>query len=137
MALKSGLLGTLRHFLCCSSTEEGNLAAPDGGSELTAQLGPKARAMAEAIFKEMDLDGNKRISKAETIKWWGSFAKINTKAMFDAVDADVSGEISMEEWLQFWTSLLRKGRTEEDVLEELEMIQEKISWAGLDYKPEA
>ena len=136
MALKSGLLTYARQILCCHSSEEASSGAQDGPDQTLVKLGQKAKSMAEAIFKEMDLDGNKHISKAETIKWWGSFAKINTKAMFDAVDVDESGEISMEEWLQFWATLLRKGRTEEDILEELEMIQEKISWAGLDYKPE-
>lgn len=98
----------------------------------SAQLDEKAKALAERIFKEMDLDGNGSISKAETMKWWGSFSKVNTKAMFEAVDFDASGEISLEEWLRFWTGVISKGRTIEDVTEELELIREKISWAGLE-----
>ena len=127
MALKSGLLASMRQWLCCHSPAE-----PEAPNVSNVQLDPKARALAERIFKEMDLDGNGAISKAETMKWWGSFAKVNTKAMFEAVDFDASGEISLEEWLLFWTQLVRRGRTVEDVTEELELIREKISWAGLE-----
>lgn len=127
MALKSGLLSSVRNWLCCHSSSESDV--PEASKE---QLDPKALALAERIFKEMDLDGNGSISKAETMKWWGSFAKVNTKAMFEAVDFDASGEISLEEWLRFWSQLVKHGRTSEDVLEELELIREKISWAGLE-----
>ena len=128
MALKSGLLVSMRHWLCCHSSSE----EYEPPSVTSVKLDPKLHALAEQIFKEMDLNGDGMVNKAETMKWWGSFAKVNTRAMFESVDFDSSGEISLEEWLKFWTDLISKGRTVADVTEELNLIREKTSWAGLD-----
>ena len=49
--------------------------------------------------------------------------------MFKDVDKDGNGEISREEWLEFWKSVIDKGNSEEDVLDELEFIQNGEAWA--------
>ena len=57
-----------------------------------------------------------------------NFAKINTDELFKAVDKDHNQEIDLDEWMSFWHAVKDAGHSEEEILEELELLNEGQGW---------
>jgi len=90
---------------------------------------PELEQMLKTFFTKMDIDGDGSVTKEEAIKFWGkNFAKVNAQAMFNEVDEDGNGSVSWDEFLAFWKNVVGSGYSEEDLLEEVEMMLEGGSW---------
>ena len=57
-----------------------------------------------------------------------NFAKINTDELFKAVDKDQNQEIDLKEWMSFWHAVKDAGHSEEEILEELELLNDRQGW---------
>jgi hypothetical protein len=55
---------------------------------------------------------------------------VNTQALFDCVDINKDGEISVDEWVKFWEAVKGSGRSEEEIVEELDNLLEHGSWTS-------
>lgn len=94
-----------------------------------APLSDEAVRRLETIFRKMDMDGNKSITREEAVKFWGkNFAKVNAKAMFEEVDRDHNGTISEQEFMAFWQQVKDSGYSDGDIVEELEAMLTGGSW---------
>ena len=92
-------------------------------------LTPELEAKLKAFFDKMDADKNGEVSKSEAVAFWGkNFAKVNAQSMFNEVDADGNETISWEEFRKFWQNVVGSGYSEEDLLEEVDMMLEGGSW---------
>jgi len=107
------------------------------GDELTrtfattddVQLKPELQAMLDKFFKAMDSDGDGSVTKEEAVKFWGkNFAKVNAQSMFNEVDEDASGSVTWDEFTAFWKNVVGSGYSQEDLIEEVEMMLEGGSW---------
>ncbi|KAL1522618.1 hypothetical protein AB1Y20_017600 [Prymnesium parvum] len=93
------------------------------------QLKPELEQMLKTFFSKMDVDGDGTVTKDEAIKFWGSnFAKVNANSMFNEVDEDGNGSVSWDEFTDFWKNVVGSGYSEEDLIEEVEMMLEGGSW---------
>ena len=87
------------------------------------------KALAEEIFRLMDLNHDLTINLSEAQNWWrNNFAKINARSFFETVDKDGNQEISLEEWLVFWERVKSSGYTNEDLAEELDNLKSRGAW---------
>jgi len=98
-----------------------------------AKLSEKVEEILTKFFDAIDADKNGEITKDEAIKFWGkNFAKVNANAMFNEVDADSSDSVTKEEFKKFFANVLAHGYSEEDLVEEVEMMLEGGSWVDFD-----
>ncbi|CAG9322578.1 unnamed protein product [Blepharisma stoltei] len=92
-------------------------------------LSERCRALAEEIFKEIDVDGSLTIDMEETAKWWSqNFAIVNSRAMFENVDRDRNGAIDFSEWMDFWALVKHQGYSDDEIFEELTNLKNRGSW---------
>ena len=86
------------------------------------------------LFEKLDENGDGTVTFEEAKKFWKSnFSKVNAGAMFNEVDQDKKGEVSFQAWVEFWENVVAQPNyTEEDVLEEIEMIMEGGAWVDFD-----
>lgn len=97
-------------------------------ADLTA-LNPALEKELKSFFDAMDGDKNGEVTMEEATKFWGkNFAKVNAKAMFNEVDEDGNATISWDEFLAFWRNVVASGYSEDDLVEEVEMMKEGGSW---------
>uniref|UniRef100_A0A7S4JHQ4 EF-hand domain-containing protein n=1 Tax=Prymnesium polylepis TaxID=72548 RepID=A0A7S4JHQ4_9EUKA len=95
----------------------------------TVALKPELEAMLKTFFSKMDIDGDGSVTKEEAVKFWGkNFAKVNANSMFNEVDEDGNGSVSWDEFTEFWKNVVGSGYSEEDLIEEVEMMLEGGSW---------
>ena len=93
--------------------------------ELPAELEAKLKA----FFDKMDADKNGEVSKDEAVAFWGkNFAKVNAQSMFNEVDEDGNQTISWDEFRKFWQNVVGSGYSQEDLMEEVDMMIEGGSW---------
>jgi len=89
--------------------------------------------MLKKFFDTMDADGNGEVTKDEAVAHWGkNFAKVNATSMFNEVDEDGNESVSWEEFLAFWKNVVASGYSQDDILEEVEMMIEGGSWVDFD-----
>jgi len=92
-------------------------------------LNPDLEKMLKQFFDKMDLDGDGEVTKEEAMKHWGkNFAKVNANSMFNEVDEDGNGSVTWDEFCDFWKNVVGSGYSEEDLIEEVEMMLEGGSW---------
>jgi len=92
-------------------------------------LKPELETMLKTFFDKMDIDGDGSVTKEEAVKFWGkNFAKVNAQSMFNEVDEDGNGSVSWDEFIAFWKNVVGSGYSEDDILEEVEMMLEGGSW---------
>ena len=112
------------------SAERASKAGPLTGEELERAM-PKKEVQAseeltgklKAFFTKMDFDGDGSVTKEEAIKFWGkNFAKVNAQSMFNEVDEDGDGSVTWDEFFAFWKNVLGSGYSEEDLIEEVDMM---------------
>ena len=110
--------------------ERASKAGPLTGEELERAM-PKKEVQAseeltgklKAFFTKMDFDGDGSVTKEEAIKFWGkNFAKVNAQSMFNEVDEDGDGSVTWDEFFAFWKNVLGSGYSEEDLIEEVDMM---------------
>ena len=115
-------------------------AGPLTGEELERAM-PKKEVQAseeltgklKALFTKMDFDGDGSVTKEEAIKFWGkNFAKVNAQSMFNEVDEDGDGSVTWDEFFAFWKNVLGSGYSEEDLIEEVDMMMEGGAWVDFD-----
>lgn len=93
------------------------------------ELKPELAKMLKTFFDKMDIDGDGSVTKDEAIKFWGkNFAKVNANSMFNEVDEDGNGSVTWDEFTDFWKNVVGSGYSEEDLIEEVEMMLEGGSW---------
>lgn len=112
------------------------------GEELDRQFAKKDETIAmtqqvedmlKKFFDTMDADGNGEVTKDEAVAHWGkNFAKVNATSMFNEVDEDGNESVSWEEFLAFWKNVVASGYSQDDILEEVEMMIEGGSWVDFD-----
>ena len=99
-------------------------------------VSPRTRTSQPALrefFAKLDRDNDGSVEKDEAIAFWGkNFAKINANSMFNEVDADGNNSISWDEFYAFWKNVVGSGYSEDDLLEEVEMMIEGGSWVDFD-----
>lgn len=99
-------------------------------------LGEDAMQACRDLYTEIDIDRCNGININEAKNWWQSnFAVVNARAMFEAVDQNHDGTITIEEWVAFWTMVKNKGHTDEEIMEELRNLKDKLSWVQLEGVP--
>lgn len=92
-------------------------------------LKPELEKMLKTFFDKLDIDGDGSVTKDEAVKFWGkNFAKVNANSMFNEVDEDGNGSVTWEEFSEFWKNVVGSGYSEEDLIEEVEMMLEGGSW---------
>ena len=70
---------------------------------------------------------------ANNRKFWGkNFAKVNANSMFNEVDENGDEAISWDEFLAFWKNVVGSGYSQDDILEEVQMMLEGGSWVDFD-----
>ena len=120
--------------------ERASKAGPLTGEELERAM-PKKEVQAseeltgklKAFFTKMDFDGDGSVTKEEAIKFWGkNFAKVNAQSMFNEVDEDGDGSVTWDEFFAFWKNVLGSGYSEEDLIEEVDMMMEGGAWVDFD-----
>ena len=120
--------------------ERASKAGPLTGEELERAM-PKKEVQAseeltgklKAFFTKMDFDGDGSVTKEEAIKFWGTnFAKVNAQSMFNEGDEDGDGSVTWDEFFAFWKNVLGSGYSEEDLIEEVDMMMEGGAWVDFD-----
>ncbi|CAE6929479.1 Xpo1 [Symbiodinium natans] len=101
-----------------------------GGSAGMRTLSVEGKSKIEELFDKMDKDTSGTITKEEAHKFFSSFAKVNAKAMFDEVDDDGNGSITKAEWVGFWQQVRSAGYSNEQILEELELMTDGGDWVN-------
>ncbi|CAE7946651.1 omlA [Symbiodinium sp. KB8] len=106
--------------------------ASSTGFHLTGMrtLSADAKSKVEELFDKMDKDTSGTITKEEAHKFFSSFAKVNAKAMFDEVDDDGNGSITKAEWVGFWNQVRAAGYSNDQILEELELMTDGGDWVN-------
>lgn len=83
----------------------------------------------ENLFHKMDLDGSQEIKIEEAAQFWRqSFANVSAQAMFNEVDADQDGSVILDEFMSFWQGVKQSGYTDEEIVNEIELLLEGNSW---------
>lgn len=104
------------------------LKAPKIPDELLAKV--------DEVFRVFDKDGSGEIDTEEALSHWkGGFGKISAREMFKTVDDNADGKILLSEWRHFWTIVSKSGYSDETIAEELENIQNSMSWCGFKNLP--
>ena len=90
----------------------------------------------QELFQLIDYDKSNGLIKQETLQFWAdSFPKINTKAIFSHVDYNRDGEIKFgDEWLRFWTKVYNSGYSEDEIINEIEIMKKGGSWVQFNKK---
>eukprot|EP00439_Symbiodinium_sp_Y106_P004186 s9597_g1.t1 len=101
-----------------------------GGSAGMRTLSAEGKSKVEELFDKMDKDTSGTITKEEAHKFFSSFAKVNAKAMFDEVDDDGNGSITKAEWVGFWNQVRAAGYSNDQILEELELMTDGGDWVN-------
>ena len=99
-------------------------------------MSPPLEAKVNEVFAIFDIDGSKKIDKAEALKHWKTgFAKISATEFFNQVDVNKDGTIELAEFLTFWEVVKGAGHSEEEIGEELDRIKNGESWVGFNDLP--
>ena len=61
-----------------------------------------------------------------------SQGKVNAKAMFNEVDVDKDGGLTIKEWDEFWANVKASGYSDEEIMEEVEVIAKGEAWVDFD-----
>ena len=90
----------------------------------------------QELFQLIDYDKSKGLIKQETLQFWAdAFPKINTKEIFSHVDYNRDGEIKFgDEWLRFWTKVYNSGYSEDEIINEIEIMKKGGSWVQFNKK---
>eukprot|EP00325_Prymnesiales_sp_UTEX-LB-985_P009731 CAMPEP_0174696364 /NCGR_PEP_ID=MMETSP1094-20130205/2526_1 /TAXON_ID=156173 /ORGANISM="Chrysochromulina brevifilum, Strain UTEX LB 985" /LENGTH=116 /DNA_ID=CAMNT_0015893119 /DNA_START=63 /DNA_END=413 /DNA_ORIENTATION=+ len=104
------------------------------GSKEPAKLPEDLETLLHQMFRKMDKDGDRTVTKEEAISFWGkNFAKVNAGAMFNEVDVDKNGALSEDEWIAFWVNVLAHGYKADEVKEEIkDMMENGAAWVDWD-----
>jgi hypothetical protein len=84
------------------------------------------------LYRKMDVDDSKSITRAEAKAHFKQYAKVSADAMFNEVDEDHNDEITLEEFVEFWQQVKASGYAEEDLSDELDELIAGNVW--VDYK---
>ena len=99
-------------------------------------LQPKLMTTLKELFDAIDADGNGEISRDEATKFWGgNFASLNTASMFNQVDADGDATITLDEYLTFWKAVVGCGYSEDELIEEVQVMLRGRSWVSFNRDP--
>ena len=97
------------------------------------EMSAEVEALLKTFFDKMDVDGDGDVTKDEAISHWGkNFAKVNATSMFNEVDEDGNDSVSWADFLAFWKNVVGSGYSQEDILEEVQMMIEGGSWVDFD-----
>ena len=94
---------------------------------------PEVETLLKTFFDKMDANQDGSVTKEEAITFWGkNFAKVNATSMFNEVDENGDEAISWDEFLAFWKNVVGSGYSQDDILEEVQMMLEGGSWVDFD-----
>ena len=97
------------------------------------EMSAEVEALLKTFFDKMDVDGDGDVTKDEAISHWGkNFAKVNATSMFNEVDEVGNDSVSWADFLAFWKNVVGSGYSQEDILEEVQMMIEGGSWVDFD-----
>ena len=98
-----------------------------------APMSDEVEQLLKKFFDTMDRNQDGEVTKDEAIAHWGSnFAKVNATSMFNEVDEDGNESVTWEEFLAFWRNVVASGYSQDDILEEVQMMIEGGSWVDFD-----
>ena len=102
-------------------------------SDDAAPMSDEVEQLLKKFFDTMDRNQDGEVTKDEAIAHWGSnFAKVNATSMFNEVDEDGNESVTWEEFLAFWRNVVASGYSQDDILEEVQMMIEGGSWVDFD-----
>ena len=94
---------------------------------------PEVETLLKTFFDKMDANQEGSVTKEKAIAFWGkNFAKVNATSMFNEVDENGDEAISWDEFLAFWKNVVGSGYSQDDILEEVQMMLEGGSWVDFD-----
>ena len=94
-----------------------------------SRLSPELSRKIHELFRQMDVDDSGSVTRVEALAFFkGAFGKMSVDAMFNELDDDKSKDISAKEMTSFWAQVKRSGYTEEEIVEEIDMLLGGGAW---------